>query len=67
MQSSQDIQMQEDNLQQPNVSFSDSEEEFKVEKLVPVKRIPDATSPFQITTVPKEVAVSQTKRPNSPA
>jgi len=66
MQSSQDIQMQED-CGQPDLSFSDSGEEFKVEKLVALKRVPDATTPFQNTTTPKEAVNSQSRRPNSPA
>ena len=66
MQSSQDINMQEDSGE-PNVSYSDSEEEVKVQKQVAQKRVPDATSPSQITSIVKEAALSQTKRPNSPA
>lgn len=66
MQSSQDINMQEDSGE-PNVSYSDSEEEVKVQKQVAQKRVPDATSPSQITSIVKEAALSLTKRPNSPA
>ena len=66
MQSSQDINMQEDSGE-PNVSYSDSEEEVKVQKQVAQKRVPDATSPSQITSIAKEGAISLTKRPNSPA
>jgi hypothetical protein len=66
MQSSQDINMQEDSGE-PNVSYSDSEEEVKVQKQVAQKRVPDATSPSQITSIVKEATLSLTKRPNSPA
>ena len=58
--------MQED-CGQPNLSYSDSDEEVKVEKLVALKRVPDATTPCQTITTPKEPVISQTRRPNSPA
>lgn len=65
MQGSQDIEMQEGSGS-PGLSFSDPEEELKVEKAPPSKKPAEPTIQY-FSTVKEATVPSQTKRPNSPA